>query len=274
MSKIIHNKLKQPLLGLVTIVFTIATLFAVALADSKVQIAAGGFGVGNNLTGFWQKKFAVSGISLVGTASNSALNGGNVTVTLPGGVATGDVVYASYCLSGLVDFNMSTVTAGYSELADVYGNDDVDANLGVYRKVQGGSPDTTVEFTGSGVTTNSVIGTVMVLRGVNSTPEDATTTTATGTNSANADPPSITTVTANAWVLAIACGSEEQAATTAPTNYIDLIFDIEIDADEGTGAMSRQLIVSPGAENPGAYVIDAGSSRSWSAASVAVRPAP
>lgn len=216
-------------------------------------------------------------ITLVGTAANNAINGGDVTVTLPVGTAQGDVVIAAYGIGseGGPDHDMVTVTSGYTQLADLFSDDSFEAQLGVFRKIQGSTPDTTVVFDGNGVADDAAAGAVMVTSGVNqTTPEDATTTTVTGINGPTPDPSAITTGTANARVIAIA-SSTEADVPTAPTNYTDLIEDQGVDNSSISIMMAWRLIVAPGAENPGTFGGIVGStSDAWAAATVALRPAP
>lgn len=213
-------------------------------------------------------------ISLVGSASGNAINGGNVTVTMPVGTAQGDVVYGAYALGTVSDVGMSVSTAGYTELTELYANDDNDTNFAVYRKVQGSTPDSSVVFVGTAGANDAVAGALMVLRGVDTTtPEDAVTTTATGVNGSIPNPPAITTVTANAWVLAIG-GNTDSDVPTAPTNYSDLITDVGDDTQNATIMMARREIPIAGAEDPGSFQnIFSGVTTTWCAATVAVRAA-
>lgn len=213
-------------------------------------------------------------ISLVGTATNATSNGGDLTVTLPVGTTTDDVVYAGYGMGGAADANLSSVTAGYTELADLFSDDSRDAQLGVYRKVQGGTPDTTWVAAGDGSASSGLAGGVIVLRGVDtSTPEDAATTTATGANSGEPDPPSITTVTANAWVLAFGETGQDNAFSAGPSGYSNFISDAQLETNHACFGAATKLVASAGAENPGAFTHpDDNTSDAWCAVTVAVRP--
>jgi len=208
-------------------------------------------------------------ISLRGNASATGLDGADITVTLPGGIAQDDVVYGAYCMDGVSNQNMAMITAGYTELADLFAADSFAANLGVFRKRQGATPDSTAVF--DGIIAEEASAAVEVLIGVDTTTaEDATTTTATGSDGPTPDPPSITTVTNNAWVIAIG-GSTEADVPTAPTNYINLIED---QLSPSNIMMATREIASFGAENPGTFGGIAGNVQdSWCAATVAVRPA-
>lgn len=216
-------------------------------------------------------------ISLVGSFEDGVLNGGNPTLTMPGGIAQNDVVYIAYGEGATADLNLSVSTAGYTELADLRADDSSDCNLGVYRKVQGSTPDSSVVCTGSGNAANGTQGIAFVLRGVDTTtPEDATIQTATGINTEVADPPSITTVTNGAWVLAIAGASDATAGdiSAAPTNYSDLVWGRANDNNDMVIGVARREIAVAGAENPGSFSgHEATGTASWCAATVAVRPA-
>lgn len=216
----------------------------------------------------------VSGISLVGTASNTGLNGSDIIVTLPPGTAIGDVVFAAYCVGGVNNAGQAALTAGYTELADLGGNDDDDVGIGVYRKVIASGPDTQIQFEGRGNANSSVAGVVMVLRGVDTTtPQDATTTTASGANSGAADPPAITTATDGAWVIAAGAGAHD-AITAGPSGYDDFIGAAEGDTERCAVGLARFLKETAGSENPGAFTITTSATRSWAAATAAARPAP
>lgn len=207
-------------------------------------------------------------IGLRGSAADGSASG-DTTITLPGGTATGDVVYAWYCMSQPVNtnYNMTMTTAGYTELADLFADSTGDTNLGVYRKVQGVTPDSTAVFKDvDGARPTSCC--LYVLTGVNATPEDATTTTATGGSGAP-NSPSITTVTAGAWVLSLA-GRIVTNTDPPPTNYINFVQD----ATRNLAGGATREITSPGAEDPASWASSGGSNVGWCAVSVAVRPAP
>lgn len=208
-------------------------------------------------------------ITLRGTASAENTSG-DLTVTLPGGTIEDDVVYAGYGEAATSDLDMAMTTSGYTELADLYADDSNDANLGVFRKVMGATPDSTAVFAeiGSAVVDEGV---VVVLIGVDTTtPEDAATTTATGINSAVANPPSITTVTDGAWVIAVA-ESSSSSDHTAPSGYSNFIFE---NGSAAQAALATKEITTAGAEDPGTMGGDSSPPIfAWAAATVAVRPA-
>jgi hypothetical protein len=215
-------------------------------------------------------------LSLRGTAENSAIDGADVTVTHPGGIATNDVVYVAYAVGhNTSDFDMQVSTAGYSELADLYANDALDGQLGVFRKVQGATPDSTVVCVGTTASTGSAAAVEHVWTGADTTtPEDATTTTATGIDSGVVDSPAITTVTANAIVLSTGSNANADTTVTAPSGYGNQV-DIEgNDSSDCVVMMASIAVVSPAEEDPPAWQdLTTSSFQSWCAATVAIRPA-
>lgn len=204
-------------------------------------------------------------ISLVsgGNLSGSAISGNNVTITLPT-LQQNDVVYV---VAGRVG-GPTMSTAGYTQIGTVTSTTHV---VRVFRKVMGATPDTTAVVAGSGNTLHAMAVSLFCLRGVDfNTPEDATPTTASG-SSTNPNPPSITTVTNNAWVLAAASSAVLDTSVTAPTNYINLTNAGATDDNPSSSAMSSRLIATAGAEDPATYT--SWSTGTWGAITVAVRPA-
>ena len=203
-------------------------------------------------------------ISFVGGDSGNGSTA--VTLNLPGGIAQNDVVIAAHM--GSLTSNRDMDISGYQELADLYQDDTTDTNLGVFRKVMGATPDSTVAFADQGV--NACV--FHCWRGVNTTtPEDATTTVGGAIDGATPDPPAINTATANAVVLAIGASSEADAVTNAPSGYGNL-FDSQ--GNSANCAISSKSVASPTTEDPATYGDIVGTTAdSWAAATVALRPA-
>jgi len=207
-------------------------------------------------------------ISQIGTnQTGTASNGGDVTLTFSTAPIRGDVVY----VWGGHGTNTNTIgpsTAGYTALLSSTGSA---LKFGVWRKVMGATPDTTVVCQGGGNTADGVAYGSMVLRGVdNTTPEDATLTSATST-STNPDSPSINVATAGAWVLSLAGSGVSDNAVTAPTNYINAVNANNADTSPITIGGANRANLSVGAEDPASWT--AWTSGLWIAATVAVRPA-
>lgn len=152
--------------------------------------------------------------------------GGQVTLdltALTGGIDTaareGDVVFVMHASRRSSDEEVGVATAGYTEVADIYGSANEGANLSVSHKRMGPTPDTSV-------TTNTLVGgrvcaIAYVLRNVDpDTVLDVAVVTATKTNSGIADPGSITPLNAGALVLAVGASiSSTTTALTGPSGY-------------------------------------------------------
>lgn len=197
---------------------------------------------------------------------------GQVVLTLPAGVQEDDVVYVAASCQQTSPSTWSEGSGTWQLIDSEYSNDSLDNNLVVYRKVMGASPDTDVTLDGSAGTSRHS-GVLFVLRGVDTTtPEDATATTTNGVGIGTPDNPSITTVTAGAWVIAFAGSTQPDTVTNAPTNYVNLAW-IANGADNATMGATRE-IASAGPEDPAAWTDITGTGTdSWTAITVAVRPA-
>ena len=203
-------------------------------------------------------------ISLVGTVGDSAASGADVTLTLPT-LLPGDVVYIAGGHS-LTTAEAGVSTSGYTELVDFL-NGTV-YRFTVSRKVMGATPDTTAVGIGSGDAADAVSYVAICLRGVNETPEDATTTTATG-SSTNPDGPSIVTVTRGVWVLAFAGSSVNDASIVAPSGYGNQVNTNVNDTRDSTVAGATKLVAAPATEDPATWTTWA--TGAWCCATVAVR---
>ena len=196
---------------------------------------------------------------------------------LTGGIASqpsaGDVVVVSYAVGSIADINLSIT--GYTELVDLYSDDTVDTNLGVYYKVMTSTPDTLITLSQTGSADNAGAVAIHVWRNIDtSNPIDVTTTTATNNNSALADPPAITTSTQNAVVIAIGASGNDNA-TTPFTQGGDLSNFLSIggsDTEDATVGMGSIATTTPATVNPLAFSTSSTTNFSWAAATVALRP--
>lgn len=184
------------------------------------------------------------------------------------------VVVASVCVTS-ISGDLDMTCSGFTEVADLYANDTVDANLGVFLKRMTSSPDTTITLNDppSG---NIMSVAIMVFRGVNSTPQDVTATTATGTNSVLANPPSITPATIGAVVVAIGGGAHQAGDVDfASSDLNGFITDSGNDVNESTIGMGWSGPWVSGAVNPAAFTFGAADNGqySWAACCLALRPA-
>lgn len=219
---------------------------------------------------------SVTGISTSSTISLdlTALTGGDGSAALDG-----DIVYVAggRASSGIND-DVSMSTAGYTELADLYADDGNDCNLGVFRKVMVGTPDTTAVITVNGTSTGGAAATAFVFYAIDTTtPEDVTRTTATGANTNVANPPSITPITPGAWILAFYAGTSGTTVTgpTAPANMTNF-------RDNTSGGSTRRYQIggalktdwSSGAFDPDPWAgTTDDANQSWAAVTIPLRPA-
>lgn len=221
-------------------------------------------------------------ITFIGSREGSVINGGDVTLTVPGGLATDDLVVVAYAIgdNDNLDFTMAMVTAGYTKVADLFANDAQDCNLGVFWKIMGATPDTSVVVDGQGGTDAAVAAVAMFFRGVDTTtPMDVTPTTATAINTMHPNPPSIDHLNpAGLWtVIAGASGHTLAGAGTYtfPTGYTTDAIDRGADdtSDVTVGMGYRTNPADP--EDPGVMTHSGADSTSFAncAATLALRPA-
>lgn len=206
------------------------------------------------------------GISLVGTpTTGSATNGGNLTLSLPTGLAEDDVVYILHQAStGSVGSSYS----GWTEIGTGH------ARTRVWRKVMGASPDSSLALTVSGVaagSTESNSAVCFAFRGVSTTvPEDATSTNASST-STNPDPASATPETDGAWCLVLAGSNVLDAAITAPSGYSNHTTTTSNDSNDTTTAgATKSGLTALVAEDPPSWTNwDSGD---WRTTTIILRP--
>lgn len=157
-------------------------------------------------------------VSYSGTTSNISVS----LTSLSGGVSSapevGDLVIVYFGTASLT--NRDLVVAGYTELVDITSyttsNDYTGTNLAVAYKFMGSTPDTTVTITGGTFSANDAGAVyVSVWRNVNTTtPFDVTVQTGTDRFGADAQAPSITPVTAGAFIVVGAVGGHLQGTHT------------------------------------------------------------
>lgn len=220
-----------------------------------------------------------------GFASNAVLASYTVSLTaLTGGIGSavqaGDLVIVTSGWSSAANGNPGiTSPATHTEVADLYANATNDGNMAMSYFIAASTPPTSITVTGT--TDNSVVS-LMVFRGVDqTTPIDATTTTATGTTGFDPDPPAITPVTTGAAVVIgglLAAGATIGTPTyTAPTGYTIGPVGVKMNSvtRSSFAMMAYKLGVTGGvAENPG--ILDTNftsGSMTWCAATMALRPA-
>lgn len=151
------------------------------------------------------------------------------------------------------------------------------------QKFMGVTPDTTISIPASASTTAGVAYEIHVFRGVDTTtPMDVTPTTATGTNTAIPNPPSITPTTARAWIYCVGGGA--MAAGAAPQSAAPTGLFAGVNAwrqtvlttttnDPGLGAGYKSDWVSGAFDCPVFTGYTSTNTGAWCAATLALRPA-
>ncbi len=193
---------------------------------------------------------------------------------LTGGLASspsaGDIVIACVQIVSGADRDLQCTTSGYTEVADLFSDGTDEVQLAVYYKVLSAA-DTTVAFDLGGSISSRFC--THVWRGINTTPLDATTTTAINSSStAQPDPPSITTVTNNAVVIAVgACTSVNTLSNAVAPSGMGNLYQ-----NRGTNdAIMIASIARPtaGAYNPAQFTGLSTGDGEYCAATLALRPA-
>ncbi len=210
-------------------------------------------------------------IALRGTSqTGNANNGGNVTLTFD--TITPPLVDDIVVVFGGHGKGVTTLAApgtGYTQIGIHTGSEPI---FGAWYKRMGATPDLTVLCSGGGDSNDGVAYGSVVYSGVDTvTAEDVTATTAGPTTSTNPDPASITTVTANAFVLAMAGSAVFDSSPGTIIGYTDQITSTRNETNDLTAAFARVDAGAVDAEDPGAW--DTWASGGWYAITAALRPA-
>ncbi len=212
---------------------------------------------------------------------------GSVSLTsLTGGFDTearaGDLVVVAMTTShnGVAPSYTCTATGlTFTKVADTTIDSTVDIDTEVYYCQLTATPPPSITVATNGTYPFSAVA--YVIRGHNtSTPLDAATTSTSAAGTTGANPPSITTVTANALVLAIGCFSPAPSDVglavfvSYPSGYTEgqfAISGIDVDIEEGM-AFAYRIVPAPAVENPGIFVFSGGATGSvFSGITMAIR---
>lgn len=229
-----------------------------------------GFGAGGSrivFVGSVTGNYVGSGVT---SLDLTALTGGIASTAIAGDL----VIFVGGYADASTDHNLAMATADYNEVADLHAIDTTDCGLGVFWKLMGGTPDTTVQMSNTDGTTD-MTGIAYVLRGVNqSSPIDTTTQTATGTSSVLADPPSITPVTAGALILAVGAGGHTAGEQTFTNAALSNLVNASRDGSNDSTIAIGRIPWPGGAYNPAAFGFSTSDNvaYSWCAATLAIRP--
>jgi len=232
---------------------------------------------------------AANPIEFVGSATTTKAGAasGNSTMSLTAGlsggiassVSDGDFVIAVFATGGVADRTLSITdgTNPYTLIgSELYADDTNDSNLRVCYKFVSG--DTSVTFGPTGASGEPGLTGVYVFRNVNqTTPLDVSAVTATGTNSLNPNPPSITPVTSGAFIVAIGASGTRNTgqAFVTPSDLTAFVDNNREDTYGVAFGIGHKNDWSSGEFDPAAWVHDsvASTSYAWTAITVALRPA-
>lgn len=261
---------------------------------TDTSLATGGFGPGvifyrndggvDDFVGTGEQTPS-STIIYLGSASDSQANGADATVSLADlSLQENDLVVLGGAIgdNDNIDFTMALVGAtGWNKEADLFADDTQDVSLGVWTKIMGATPDSSVVVSGQGGTDSTTVAVAHAFRGVDlTTPMDVAVTPATGLNTAHADPPSIdhNNPSGVATVVVVASGNTgggSQFVHTPPTNY-GLTWETTFANDTSDASIGMGVNFSPAdPENPGTanYTGTDSTSFCWAAVTMALRPA-
>lgn len=214
-------------------------------------------------------------VVIPGTTSTTVVDLTDIAGGSGGDPLENDIVIVAYVIASTTDLDVAVTTSGYTEITELYSNDTRDTNLAVFWKRMGSTPDTDVTL---GQTTNVNFGgaaAIQVYRGVDlTTALDVTSTTATGIDTDQANPASITPSTSGAWVVAIGGGASTTGAIFTSSDLSDFLTATSADNNDATIGMGHigpwtsgavDAAIFGGGEND---VLD-----SWAAITLALRPA-
>lgn len=200
--------------------------------------------------------------------------------------AEGDLVIVSIAIAAAADrrSSMGVNTAGYTEVAELFSNSTRDANLGVYYKVMGATPDTSVEAAVSSSSSDPKIVTVQVFRGFDTTtPLDVASTTSTDVGTTKPDPAAITPSTAGSLIVIAAMSSTGDGTTPAPSALLSASYLGDVSSTANQHASQPRAVSSimgsvewaGGTYNPDQMSCATGDTgNSVAAVTMALRPAP
>ena len=144
--------------------------------------------------------------------------------------------------------------------------------FGAWYKKMEATPNTTVTCSGGGNAADASSWACWVLSGVDAdTPLDQTTTTAGPTTSTNPNPASITTVTVDAWVLAMAGSAVSDAAPGTISGYTNHIQSNRNETNDLSTAGATFENPTADAEDPAEW--SSWGSGAWYAITAALKPA-
>ncbi len=212
-------------------------------------------------------------ISVPQTAGFQTLDITGLTGGTDSAPATDDIVLVAYSVS-YPSSDTDVQVTGFTEIADLYVNENLDANFGAFYKIMGGTPDTTISVSPTGGSGEGGAVAIHVWRGVDTTtPLDVAAVTATGSNSHLPNPPSITPTTSGAVIIAMG-GSGLSTAIYQSSDLSNFISTFSGTTRFGKVGMGSKDWTG-GAFDPAAWTYSGSDStnQGWCAVTIALRPA-
>lgn len=216
-------------------------------------------------------------------------NGGSspnaATTVAINATAAGDLIVVAFGVGDSAGANNDLALTGYTEIADLsLTTDTQDVELFVGYKISAGGETSVGPFTALGGTNAANAAVVSVFRGVASAAQGgplgvATPTTATGIDTASADPPQIATAAGEIVVIAAASGhtGAGSATYTFPTGYTSNFTFVSWDDTNDVLVGLAHKLAPANPENPGvitAATVGTDLNNSWNAATFVLKTAP
>jgi hypothetical protein len=213
-----------------------------------------------------------------GTGATRNISLTNLTGGLAASPSENDIVVLSLSVISSSSGDMNLATTGYTEHCDIYKDDTVTLNFGVFSKFMGASPDSSVTIQTIPLATgnnNWAHVRLTVWRGVNlTTPMDVAVVTNSGTDTASATSPAITPVTAGAMVIdaaASCCGNALSVLNMSnPGSFSPFLMSKYA---KGVSSMGGKEWPGSGAMGPYAHGGGTDTTACWAALQMALRPA-
>jgi VCBS repeat-containing protein len=180
------------------------------------------------------------------------------------GVATSSITFTASGNNG---------GAGNSTKAgNIYANSTNDTNQAVFLLKQGATVDTSITLSTTDGSSHGYAYTIFQYRGVNnSTPQDVTAVTATGTTSDLSNPGSITPVTRDAVIVECYAGSQLiSTAWTAPSGVSNFLQ--QVSPNKGRAACGDKQFDGNAFDSPAVGGGEGSANDSWAAIAIALRP--
>ena len=203
---------------------------------------------------------------------------------LTGGIASApaenDVVVVYGGPSGTsYSTNVGIKTAGWTEAGTAQGaNDTRKAQSAAHYKLMSATPDTTIDFYGSGFANVGTICVVSVWRNVNPTTIlDVAVEQVGGFNGGLSDPPSITPITTDAVILAMGLGTLPGGSSnvfTPPAGLSNVVSGVQTNSTTSVNAFIGSFDWVSGAYDPAAATGGGSTGQdAWNGKTLALRPA-